>query len=701
MQLLQLVPLLILTTFVGLSVLFYVKFKHTEREQNETYIEQMCLRHMNATRSEIRGGTTVLYALKELVDVSNAVNPGELWWQFATDIIGKTGWRLIGSGILQKFTGPGVAEWQSQSARNATQQSTSGAREPVTLDRSDYLIIVENFPNRTSLGFDYYSEPERASVVRLGIQTQNLTVSNPTTAINSADRVLIFFIPIWSHTTTGVETFWGGISGAYYARNTLPTLSEGISLRLQVNERLAWEDPSFAATSVQNYQSFVIADKSAKITCGYNPTKSSTPYLFLGLGIASGLLLTCFSIFMLRQISSRRRALVERMKADEERALAQERETAAVNNTKLQTTFLANMSHEVRTPLNGIMWMINFMLRTPLQPEQREYMDNLESSSTALLQIVNDVLDLSKIEANKLEIEHIPVDIVKLLQSITTTQGLTASQKHNTFTAEITVPFAERHIITDPTRLTQVINNLISNALKFSNGKVILRCSRHEETLIFSVVDNGIGMTDEQVSNLFQPFVQADSSTTRRFGGTGLGLSICKKLVLLLGGDISCTTVPNKGSTFTFWIPYVAADRGELELLRQVERSDAVLFKGNILLAEDNLINQKVTNKVLKDQFGLNIDCVDNGQQAIDRISANPSRYDLVLMDGHMPVADGYEATRKLRDLGIRVPIVAFSASAMDVDKERAYAAGMDDFLSKPVVKADLARLLFKYLQPL
>ncbi len=697
MRLVHLVPILILAVFVGISVLFYTNAKHAERKQNELYIEQMCLRHVNSTKSEVRGGTTVLYSLKELIDVSNVTNPGDLWWQFATDIIGKTEWRLIGSGILQNLNAAELRMWETQTGRNATQQSSSGVRERAALDRSEYLIIVENFPNRTSVGFDYYSEPERASVAHLGIASGNLTVSNPTTAINNADRVLIFFIPIWSHDTGGVN-FWGGISGAYYVRNLLPP-PDGVSLRLDVNSKHGYSDASYKDSKLQSIQNFTIADKPATLSCGYSPTSGSTPYLFLGLGIASGTLLALFAVLMLHQAESRRRAGLAQVRSDEERVRAQEREEAAVNNTKLQTSFLANMSHEVRTPLNGIMWMIKFMQRTPLQSEQREYMDNLESSSAALLQIVNDVLDISKIEADKLEIELIPIDIVRHVQSLATTHALTASQKNNTFTSDIAIPVTDRFVVTDPTRLSQVINNLISNALKFSKGVVAFKCARQDDKIMFHVVDDGIGMTGEQVVKLFQPFTQADSSTTRRFGGTGLGLSICKKLVTLLGGQISCTTILGKGSTFSFWIPHVPADRGGVELLRTVDRTEPLTFKGRILLAEDNPINQKVTRKILKDEFGLDVECVDNGQEAIDRISANPMLFDLVLMDGHMPIADGYEATRQLRTLGIRVPIVAFSASAMDADKERGYAAGMDDFLSKPVVKADLTRLLVKYLQ--
>lgn len=700
MQLKYFVPPLIFGAFVALAVGFYTNHRRNENSQAMMSIEQICLRQMNATRSEIRGGTTVLYSLKGLVDLSNATSPGDLWWKFATDVIGKTGWRLIGSGILQQFSAVELAAWQERTGRNATQQSsTTGLREQASLDRSEYLIIVENFPNRTSLGFDYYSETERAAAARLGAKTGNLTVSNPTSAINTADKVLIFFIPIFSN-ALGQSTFWGGISGAYYARNTLPSEADGIYLRLLVNDRLTYNDPGFDTTTKQNTQNFFIADKAASLSCGYSPSKSQLPYIFLALGIVSGLILSGFSIYMLHQAEVRRRDLVKRMKLDEERVLAQEREKAAVNNTRLQTSFLANMSHEVRTPLNGIMWMIKFMLQTPLQPEQREYMDNLDSSSTALLQIVNDVLDISKIEADKLEIERIPIDLIKLLRNLAATHALTASQKNNRFTSEIHVPLAERHVITDPTRLVQVINNLISNALKFSNGEVKLRCSRQDDRLVFTVADNGIGMTKEQVAKLFQPFVQADSSTTRLFGGTGLGLSICKKLAVLLGGDVSCDTKPNEGSTFTFWMPWEPAKGKEMELLRRVEQADtAVRFIGNVLLAEDNPINQKVTKKVMKEEFSLDIECVSDGQQAIDRISANPFFYNLVLMDGHMPVADGYEATRRIRELGIHVPIVAFSASAMDADKERGYAAGMDDFLSKPLVKAELARLLYKYLE--
>lgn len=373
--------------------------------------------------------------------------------------------------------------------------------------------------------------------------------------------------------------------------------------------------------------------------------------------------------------------------------------------TALKSEFLATMSHEIRTPLTAIIGFAETTLYSNQSMEQRlNSIQTIIRSGKHLLQIINDILDLSKVEANKLEIESTEISFFELLDDIESFEHQFAKDKNINFSIIYTYPLPSK-IKTDGLRVKQILINLCNNALKFTeSGYVNVNVSTEGNSIIFEVIDSGVGISKEIQDVIFQAYKQADSSTTRKFGGTGLGLSLSKLLAERMGGTLSVSSTLGEGSQFKFTLPYESLP--DEEMINDVSNVPEVNSRavpvmnsdgltGRVLLAEDNIDNQDLF-MIFLERAGADVTIADNGQLAVEAVEKND--FDLILMDMRMPVMGGLEAIKLIREKGVKTPIVAVTANAMQEDKDACFNAGGDDFLTKPIDSKLLNEVLEKYL---
>jgi len=443
--------------------------------------------------------------------------------------------------------------------------------------------------------------------------------------------------------------------------------------------------------------------------------------LFIGSSVllAGFLSLVVFQLFRTRHAGKE----LERIVKERTEELA-ERNTMlndALENaqaaSKAKSAFLANMSHEIRTPMNSIVGFSELALDDRISTKTRHYLSNILENSEGLLHIINDVLDISKIESGKMEIEKVPFDLYELFTSCRTVFMPKALEKGLKMYFYLE-PLEGRMPLGDPMRLRQVIVNLLSNAVKFTDTGMIqlqvsvIDMSEHTVTMYIEVKDAGIGMTPEQIQKIFDPFIQAEMGTTRIYGGTGLGLTIAKNILEMMGGTLKVESTPGAGSKFAFELTFDTIDVDESdsegEEIAQPELKKP-MFDGEILLCEDNSMNQQVISEHLA-RVGIRAVVAENGKLGVEMVrsrmqsvknSASKKPFDLIFMDIHMPEMDGLEAASLIRDMDTGIPIVAMTANIMSSDKEFYEMSGMEGYVGKPFTSQELWRCLLKYFKPL
>lgn len=399
---------------------------------------------------------------------------------------------------------------------------------------------------------------------------------------------------------------------------------------------------------------------------------------------------------------------LEQRVAERTEELAEARDIA-IQASKSKSVFLANMSHEIRTPLTAIIGFSESLLDTSQTMSERlDSINTVIKSGKHLLQIINDILDLSKIEAEKLEFEYLDISPFELFHDVTSLISLLAEEKGLFFEVDYDFPMPAT-INTDPVRCKQIIINLCNNAIKFTHKggvHVKVSCDYDNQLLEIKVIDTGIGLDNKQIAKIFDPFTQADTSTTRQYGGTGLGLHLSRRLATRLGGNIRVESTLDVGSCFTLTIATGKIDKNNLvTTLPEIEQQQNPITygdvhqaaKGNVLVAEDNVDNQRLVSMYLK-KIGAAVTVANNGKEAFD--FANKREFDLILMDVQMPVMNGLDATSKLREFGYHRPIVALTANAMKEDVEDCLAAGCNDFIAKPINQKQFLDCVMTYLKP-
>ncbi|WP_169337067.1 CHASE domain-containing protein [Algicola sagamiensis] len=716
--------------FILISMVFYLsRFQH-EQELTDLFQNKVKLidREINFFELNVSGQ---LESLKNYYKSSTFIDREEF--------------SIFSSGVVQQSSGTIALQWLPKVARDDSELWVEKAKKDGLTsfnirEKSPTLGILTDdalpwiFPvfyvepmvgNQEELGLDLMSLQKRQDAMLEAMDSGKIVSTSPNIKVTNESgsfSELHVFQPIYKPTSfvpdiearqenlLALQGFYAGVYQLSDLFESILNKQELAEIGVQIldvtqGEAITLMDTLSQDASFYQYQGKytffgrqwlvkVIATK----TFDFGHQNWNSWYILLG-GLLFGMIVQTFLLFTIgfnqnlkEEIEAKTQALVQ---ASEEATLA----------NKAKSNFLANMSHEIRTPLNAIIGFTDLGLSVTEDETARGYFENIQLSSHSLMSLVNDILDISKIEAEKLELEEISfslIDVLSRAEAIFTEQ---ASQKGIAFTIEQEIGVPEK-VVGDPLRLEQVLLNLCSNAVKFTpKGFVNLSVYRRQRDLEdvhleFVVTDTGIGIPEEKQEQLFSAFTQADTSTTREFGGTGLGLTIAKKLAQLMSGDLNLQHSSASGSIFSATVIFRPHLKEQPETTKVLNDPQEVDFTGHhILVAEDNQINQMLMNELLN-QVNATASFVGDGKQAIEFLRENED-VEIILMDVQMPVMDGYEATRQIRSIPEfdHIPIVAVSANAMASDKEEGREAGMIDYLTKPVEREQLYACLNHHLK--
>lgn len=582
----------------------------------------------------------------------------------------------------------------------------------ITLQKDN--VVTDVYPregNEVTLGLDLRNHPEQGPAFRQVIASGKAWFAGPIKLVQGGEA-FIHRVPVFeirADGQTGQGRYWGVVSTLIEKKTLVDEITVGIDPEITIaicgldsedhlgryfigSPEIVRQKPCSQDVSVPNGRWKI----SAVPTAGW-PTSAplTIPLIVGGLGFSG---LCSMLVWMLVRSQNRYRVACHQ----------------ALAASRAKSEFLANMSHEIRTPMTAILGYTEILHESVTTPGARESVEVIQRNGLHLLDLINDILDISKIEAAQMVAEQIPCSPRQMLNDISLVMQNRASQKQLAFEIDVD-PCVPEIIHTDPTRLKQILLNLVSNAIKFTHeGSVRLCASLNQEAsrpvLELRVEDTGIGMTPEQIDRLFKPFTQADSSTTRKFGGTGLGLCISKRLAEILGGTIQIESAPGRGSTFRVLIAISSSDIAAPEPLPAtsddlhphpptpfIEPVEKPLAGRHILLAEDGHDNQRLISYLLK-KNGAEVTIASHGQEAVELLDRAPHRFDLIIMDMQMPVLDGYQAATMMRATGVTLPILALTAHAMSDDERKCLDAGCNAYLTKPIQRTKLLQTLEQLL---
>ena len=756
---------------IGLSLLTFMAVRHRESREMELRFEQDALERHDSLKREIEFDLQTLEAITAFYRASPEVDRSAFRTFVKTLLDRHPGIHALEwiprLPAAQRKTYEARAKRDGFPGFQITERDARGrmVRAP---EREEYFPVyfVEPFKgNETALGFDLASNRTREASLSLARDTGKTTATARVTLVQETANQpgVLVFAPVYRKNAllASVEdrrkNLIGFVLGVFrigsimdYALARLSPERTNVSLFDQPapeNDRPLHASPPHAnemsVSSMSNRDdgrhgqfryvgAIDVADRRwiAVFTPGPLAAKQGwQPWTTLAAGLLLTALLTGYlsiTIGRARRVErlveeltrdlARANAdlhseVIERKDAEESiRRINLQLEAATVQAEKAnaaKSIFLANMSHEIRTPISGVLGMTRLLLGTPLTDKQRGHAEKIRRSGTLLLGVINDILDLSKIEAGKLSVERVPFSLAESIGNVADAFGPRAEEKGIALHTFIE-PAVPASLLGDPLRLTQVMNNLMGNAVKFTQAgeirlaiRAVAKKPDHVD-LELSVGDTGVGISEEEMARIFLPFTQADESTTRRFGGSGLGLSISRHLCELMGGTLRGESTPGKGSVFTVNLPFgLPPDSEHAPAPTSPERGlPASRFPdARALVVEDGDINMEIAVEMLRG-LDIAVDTAQNGREALDRVRTGA--YDVVFMDIQMPVMDGYEATREIRRLDkervLGLPIVAMTAHASGGDREKSLAAGMNDHLTKPIDPEKLAGILEHWL---